>query len=256
MSNMWNALPKKFVNSTGMRFKLILPGVFMMGDNDLKNSRPVHKVEITEPFYLGVFPVTQREWKIVMGTNPSYFKGDDLPVENVSWYDCKQFINKLNVMEGNNVYRLPTEAEWEYACRAGSESKYCFGDDVTLLHDYAWFDENSDDMTHPVGTKKPNKWGLYDMHGNVWEWCQDVYDESYYEHSPSIDPQGPSKGKRRGFRGGSFYDPDLRCTSANRYGFPPDYSHEDIGFRVLRIVDDMNMNFYSFPTNQLTKKLM
>jgi len=110
----------------------------------------VHKVNIIKPFYIGVFPVTQGEWKTVMGTNPSYLIGDNLPVESVSWNDCQNFISKLNIIEGKKIYRLPTEAEWEYACRAGSQSKYFFGDDESLLHEFAWFDENSDDKTHSV----------------------------------------------------------------------------------------------------------
>lgn len=189
-------------NSIGMKFTLIPAGEFMMGSDEFDWGKPVHKVKINKPFYLGTYPVTQAEWKAIMGDNPSYFKGDDLPVERVSWDDVQEFISKLNEKEGTNKYRLPSESEWEYACRAGTTTRYSFRDSESKLGDYAWYAENSgsrppkkgycagydkDDWfslewnwkTHPVGQKKPNHYGLYDMHGNVWEWVQDKYHSDY-----------------------------------------------------------------------------
>ncbi|PIN66834.1 MAG: hypothetical protein COW69_00035, partial [Candidatus Huberarchaeum crystalense] len=221
------------------------------GANNWEKTRPVHKVNIIKPFYIGVFPVTQGEWKTVMGTNPSYLIGDNLPVESVSWNDCQNFISKLNIIEGKKIYRLPTEAEWEYACRAGSQSKYFFGDDESLLHEFAWFDENSDDKTHSVGEKKPNKWGLYDMHGNVWEWCQNGYKKSYRDNESYLEPIDSF----RVFREGSFYDPYIRCLSSNRYGFQPDYFHASIGFRILMSKDDTYLYTDSITLNKGNKNL-
>jgi eukaryotic-like serine/threonine-protein kinase len=145
-----------------------------------------------------VYEVTQGEYERVMGTNPSHFKGDPrLPVETVSWQDAMTFCERLSALpaerSAGRVYRLPTEAEWEYACRAGSTTIYSFGDSEGSLGDYAWYDSNSGSKTHPVGQKRPNAWGLYDMHGNVWEWCSDWYDGSYYASSPVDDPTGPVK---------------------------------------------------------------
>ena len=132
-----------------------------------------HRVTLTKGFYMGATEVTQSQWKAIMGNNPSYFKGDNRPVEKVSWDDCQEFIRELNLQEGGNKYRLPTEAEWEYTCRAGTTTRFCFGDSESRLGDYAWYSSNSSSKTHPVSRKKPNVWGLYDMHGNVWEWCED-----------------------------------------------------------------------------------
>lgn len=145
-----------------MKFTLIHAGEFLMGSEENDWEKPSHKVKITNPFFLGTYPVTQREWKAVMSDNPSRFKGDDLPVESVSWDDAQKFIKKLNAKEGTNQYRLPSEAEWEYACRANTTTRYSFGDDESRLGEYAWYAKNSDHKTHPVGQKKPNSWGLYD----------------------------------------------------------------------------------------------
>ncbi len=210
----YDALPLKFENSVGMEFVLIPAGEFMMGSPEGEgdyDERPQHKVIITRPFYMQTTPVTQAQWKKVIGRkflrrtkNPSYFKGDDLPVERVSWKDAQRFLEKLNQKEQKGRYRLPTEAEWEYACRAGSATKYSFGNDEGRLGEYAWYDKNSGGKTHPVGQKKPNAWGLYDMHGNVWEWCSDWYDKDYYRNSPSRNPKGPTNGRYRVLRGGSW----------------------------------------------------
>ena len=134
---------------------------------------------------MGKYPVTQKQWKKVMGNNPSNFKGEDRPVESVSWEDVQEFVKKLNEKEGTDKYRLPSEAEWEYACRAGTQTRYSFGDDESKLNEYAWYDKNSGSETHPVGQKKPNSWDLYDMHGNVWEWVQDRWHDKY-KGAPSM----------------------------------------------------------------------
>ena len=173
-----------FINTIDMEFVLIQPGEFDMGSpaNEIgrgNDEGPVHHVKISEAFYLGKYEVTQKQWHEVMGNNPLYFKGDDLPVERVSWDDVQDFIKKLNEKEGTNKYRLPTEAEWEYAARAGTTTRYSFGDDDSKLGEYAWYSENSGHKTHPFGKKVANPWGLYDVHGNVWEWVQDEWHDTY-----------------------------------------------------------------------------
>ena len=167
-----------FHNSIGMEFVLIPSGSFVMGrdplfEEDRDDELPQHKVNISKPFYLGKYQVTQAQWVAVMEDNPSGFKGPANPVEQVSWNDAQEFIKRLNVKEGHNRYRLPTEAEWEYAARAGADTVYFFGNDENILPVYAWFIDNSRKTPHPVGKKRPNAWGLYDVHGNVWEWVQD-----------------------------------------------------------------------------------
>jgi formylglycine-generating enzyme required for sulfatase activity len=159
-----------------MSFVLIDKGSFPMGSsNGDEDARPIHTVHISKPFYLGKYEVTQREWQAVMGTTPSNFQGDDLPVESVSWDDVQAFIAKLNDRVEGQPYRLPTEAEWEYAARAGKTTDYSFGDDVGELGKYAWYEDNAGGKTHPVGQRGPNSWELCDMHGNVREWVQDWY---------------------------------------------------------------------------------
>ncbi len=158
-------------------FCRIPAGTFLMGEQGKQ-----HQVTLTKDFYMARHPVTQALWQTIMGNNPSNFKGENHPVEMVSWEDVQEFITNLNERTGENRYRLPTETEWEYACRSGSPGAYCFGDDESLLGGYAWYNTNSDSKTHPVGGKKPNSWGLYDMHGNVWEWCQDWYGD----YSPGL----------------------------------------------------------------------
>jgi len=169
-----------------------------------------------------------------MEDNPSEFKdvSDDCPVENVSWEECQGFIKRLNLMEGTGSYRLPTEAEWEYACRAGSTTCFCFGISESGLNAYAWYDKNSKGRTHPVGRKKPSAWGLYDMHGNVWEWCQDWYGD--YPSGSVTNPIGPSSGSNRVVRGGSWLNPASGCRAANRAVNSPERGCNYIGFRLLR----------------------
>ena len=230
-------LAKTYRNSIGMEFVLIPAGTFMMGsptsEEGRGNDETQHQVRISQGFYLGKYEVTQGEWEAVMGSNPSYFKGNPkLPVEQVSWNDVQEFIRKLNEREGREVYRLPSEAEWEYACRAGTS-----GDYAGNLDAMGWYDKNAGGKTHAVGEKSPNGWGLYDMHGNVWEWCEDWYEESYYQKSPSEDPRGPSEGSGRVIRGGGWGSDAVSCRSAYRNIFVPGSRSVSLGFRLLRIGD-------------------
>ena len=208
----------RLTNSIGMRMRLIPPGSFLMGSPPSEGNRwddeTQHPVTIDRPFYLGVCQVTQAQWQAVMGNNPSRFKGDDRPVEQVSWNDCQEFCRRLSEREGK-TYRLPTEAEWEYACRAGTTTAYYFGDDAASLAEYAWFWENSDSQTHPVGQKKPNAWGLHDMHGNVWEWCADWY-RPYQREVEAAEEQNPFRGSFRVYRGGSWLNGASGCRAAYR----------------------------------------
>ncbi len=219
-----------------MELVLIRPGSFMMGDDksDQKDEKPAHKVTITKPFYMGKYEVTQEQWQALMGSNPSQFKGPKNPVEQVSWEDCQGFLKKLEekLAASSMKCRLPTEAEWEYACRAGSATKYSFGEEEAKLGDYAWFSGNAGAKTNPVGQKKPNAWGLYDMHGNVYEWCADWHGEAYSSQSSPEDPTGPSSGSSRVLRGGSWTYGASRCRSARRTRFTPTYRDFTYGFRV------------------------
>ena len=221
-----------------MEFVLIPAGEFLMGSDKRKDPEardeetPLHRVTISRPFYLGKYAVTQDQWEAVMESNPSKFKGRSNPVETVSWDEVQEFIRRLNIQEGNGCYRLPTEAEWEYACRGGTTGVYSFGDNAGSLGHYAWYADNSGEKPHPVGQKRPNAWGLYDMHGNVWEWVQDWYCRDYYSDSPSSDPRGLSSGSYRVRRGGCWYSVEKSCRSANRYYFTPDYRYDVLGFRL------------------------
>ena len=227
---------KRITNSIGMAFVRIPAGSFTMGSNNGDSyEKPVHRVTISRSFYMQTTEVTQAQWKSVMGNNPSRFKGDNLPVERVSWNDAQEFIKRLNRKEGASKYRLPTEAEWEYAARAGGTGAYCFGNDRGRLGEYAWYSSNSGNETHHVGTKKPNGWGLYDMHGNVWEWVQDWFGKGYYSSSPNTDPRGPSSGTTRVNRGGSWDLGARCCRSAFRNGYGPGLTNDDLGFRVARV---------------------
>jgi formylglycine-generating enzyme required for sulfatase activity len=218
----------------GMGFVRIPAGEFLMGDRKESDAKP-HTVRISRPFDLGKYEVTQAQWEAVMGNNPSRFKGHpNRPVEGVSWKDAQEFIRRLNVKEGKTQYRLPTEAEWEYAARTGMTTAYSFGNDASQLGDYAWYTENSKKRTHPVGQKRPNAWGLHDMHGNVWELVQDMY-EPFKTAETVTDPQGSSSGTCPVIRGGGFNSDAGICRSTTRRtscSFAPG----GIGFRLLRMV--------------------
>jgi formylglycine-generating enzyme required for sulfatase activity len=209
-------------------FVRISAGEFSMGStNGDSDEQPVHRVRISREFEMGKYEVTQAQWEAVMGNNPSNFKGPDLPVETVSWDDVQEFISKLNQSDNKYQYRLPTEAEWEYAARAGSTGDYA-GD----LDAMAWYSNNSGNTTHPVGQKQANAWGLHDMHGNVWEWCQDWYGP--YAEGVVTDPQGPSSGSYRVARGGGWPSPAQRCRSAYRGNAAPGARRNLLGSRLVR----------------------
>jgi formylglycine-generating enzyme required for sulfatase activity len=239
----WSQRPRpaseaRLTNSIGVEFVLIPAGTFMMGSPDsdaeaYEDETPAHRVTISQPFYLGQYAVTQGQWEAVMGTNPSEFTGDrNRPVEQVSWEDTQEFIRRLNTREGGARYRLPTEAEWEYACRAGSHIAYSFGNGPHQLDAYGWYEGNSGNQTHPVGQLAPNAWGLYDMHGNVWEWVQDWF--GVYAPGPVTDPEGPTSGSDRVLRGGSWNGDASSCRSAYRVDWPPGLRDCGLGFRLLR----------------------
>ena len=235
-------------------FILVEGGSFMMGSNDGdSDEKPIHEVTVSS-FWISKYQVTQREWQEVMGSNPSDFKGDNLPVEKVSWYDAIEYCNKRSIKEGltpcysgsgdniicnwnANGYRLPTEAEWEYAARGGNKSRGYEYSGSNTLGDVAWYVGNSGSKTHPVGQKSPNELGIYDMSGNVWEWCWDWYDSSYYSKSPKRDPRGAASGGNKVLRGGSwrnFYD--YFCRVAGRDYFTPTVRRNIVGFRVSRAI--------------------
>ncbi|MEW6745334.1 MAG: formylglycine-generating enzyme family protein [Planctomycetota bacterium] len=199
----------------------------------------LHEVTLSRGFWLGRYEVTQAQWEAVMGANPSYYPGSQRPVETIGWGDVEDYLLIRNASSSGGTYRLPTEAEWEYACRAGTTTRYYWGDDadLTAIEDYAWFTDNSNEETHPVGEKLPNAWGLYDMTGNVDEWCQDWYGE--YPDGPVTDPQGPDSGDMRVIRGGDWGIGARGCRSACRFtnGPTPDQAFEALGFRLLRTQD-------------------
>jgi formylglycine-generating enzyme required for sulfatase activity len=218
-----------------MQLVLIPAGKFVMGAPGSETGRdydegPQRRVAISSSFYIGVTEVTQDQYAAIMGENPSKFSGLSNPVEQVSWEDAVAFCKALSKKTGQTV-RLPTEAQWEYACRAGSKTRFSFGDDDRDLGAHAWYKDNSDWKTHPVGKKKANAWGLYDMHGNVTEWCSDRYAESYALLTTE-DPQGPDGGKYRVHRGGEWLSNPAHCRAADRYRSTPDFQSVATGFRV------------------------
>jgi formylglycine-generating enzyme required for sulfatase activity len=225
---------KVLTNSIGMKLAYIQPGEFQMGSNDQDNEKPIHTVTITKGYFMGIYEVTQEQYQKVMGINPSAFKGSNLPVENVSWNDAVDFCKKLSQKEGK-TYRLPTEAEWEYTCRAGTTTKFSFGDDESQLGDYAWYQQNSGYKTHPVGEKKPNAWGLYDMQGNVWEWCLDWYAKNWYSKGPAENPLNERYGDKWGrvLRGGSWFFISSFCRVSFRGYYGPYGRSHFFGFRVV-----------------------
>jgi formylglycine-generating enzyme required for sulfatase activity len=247
------AAGQAWTNSIGMVFVPIAAGSFQMGSdaNDSEaaaNEKPKHGVTISKPFLLGKFEVTQAQWEAVMGSspftldrsNPFYnlpgmaarITKPDHPA-TVSWNDAQDFIKRLNQKEGHARYRLPTEAEWEYAARAGTTTAYSFGDDAKQLGRFAWFGEDfTSGGSHPVGRKPANPWGLHDIHGNAWEWVQDRYADGYGTSAPQVDPSGPSTGSGREVRGGSWHSTAGGWRSAFRKEYAPDYRGISIGFRV------------------------
>jgi len=270
--------PKQIDNSVGMKLVLIPSGEFTMGsatsESQADDDERQYQATITKPFYMGVTEVTQGQYQKVMGTNPSSFKdaqdperSANMPVEQVSWEDAVEFCRRLSLMpnekQSNRVYRLPTEAQWEYACRAGQKGPFGFDSATNELGQFAWFADNSGDKpldsnrvwketkedldeylkvlknnrcrTHAVGKKKPNAWGLYDMHGNVWEWCADWYGD--YPKGQASDPAGPQKGTDRVVRGGGFHFQSQDCRSAERLGSFPSNRVDDLGFRVVVVID-------------------
>jgi formylglycine-generating enzyme required for sulfatase activity len=220
-------------NGVKMDFVFIPAGTLLMGDDKGdKDERPAHKVTIAKPFYFGKYEVTQEQWQALMGENASLFKGARNPVESVSWDECQTFLAKLGEKFPGKKFRLPTEAEWEYACRAGTKTRFSFGDDEEQMRKYGWCLLNSVGSTSPVGKKLPNPWGLYDVHGNVWEWCQDWYGP--YDKADPKDPTGPATGEFRVVRGGSWFkDMPSNLRSAARYRAKPDTYYHNVGLRVL-----------------------
>ena len=208
-------------------------GTFRMGatseqGSEISDEKPVHSVTLSG-YYIGKTEVTQALWQAVMGSNPSYFEGDGLPVEQVSWDDCQKFIRKLNSLTGQN-FRLPTEAEWEFACRGGNNSRGYKYSGSNYIDNVAWYDGNSGDKTHPVATKSPNELGIYDMSGNVWEWCADWYGD--YSSGRQTNPKGPYDGSSRVYRGGSWYYYARHCRSSDRFSNIPTIRNYDLGLRL------------------------
>jgi formylglycine-generating enzyme required for sulfatase activity/predicted Ser/Thr protein kinase len=242
------AEPKEITDSIGMKLVLIPAGEFSMGASvsqySFDDERPQHTVRITKAFYMGVHEVTQQQYQVIMETNPAYFFGDNRPVESVSWDEAQEFCRRLSLKEGH-TYRLPTEAEWEYACRAESETEWHFGDKSARLSDYAWSSVNSGGSTHDVGLLKANRFGLFDVYGNVSEWCQDWFGFTYYAKSSTLNPKGPdgqdaSKlGNMKVVRGGSYDSTKATCRSAYRGTATRSMTirnPKQTGIRVVRVV--------------------
>jgi formylglycine-generating enzyme required for sulfatase activity len=244
---------KRFVTASGIEMALLPGGQFTLGDDrGEEDEKPAHRVRLS-PFSIDTSEVSQEAFQKIMGRNPSKWVGADKPVERISWHVAIQFCNMRSLKEGLRAcydlktmqcdftadgYRLPTEAEWEYACRAGTATGWSFGDDAAALARHGWFKANADKHTHPVRQKEPNPWGLYDMHGNVAEWCHDFYRERY-DPGEQVDPQGPATGEERVLRGGSFNSNDENCRSAARGSAPPGladtcFGYEAYGFRCVR----------------------
>ena len=232
---------------TGMEFVWVPGGYFQMGSNNGdSDEKPLHKVCV-DGFWMGKYEVTHGQWQKLMGSNPARFKkGDNYPVKQVSWNDCRDFIKKFNARSGTD-FRLPTEAEWEYACRAGSKTKYSWGDRISCekamygngvfcrnCKDYVRKKGLNGDCSAPVGSYAANAFGLYDMHGNVWEWCADWYNENYYYGNSFVsNPTGPSSGSYRIFRGGGWRNPPWYLRSANRGRYGPEHRLNGLGFRLV-----------------------
>ena len=249
--------PPQEETAAGVEMILVPGGPFEMGSAQQREiDEPLHQVYVA-PFYVDKYEVTQAEYERVMGTNPSRWKGAKNPVEQIRWTNAVEYCNARSRLEGlqpaydpqtwecdfqADGYRLPTEAEWEYAARAGTNTEYFFGDGHAQLKDYAWFKENCTRRPRPVGSREPNPWGLYDVYGNVWEWCHDFYGEDYYRASPERDPQGPAEGENRVVRGGCWNSRPDECRSAYRNYEDPGYTdtcfgkdiHGFVGFRCVK----------------------
>ena len=224
---------------SGVSFDMVKvqAGSFTMGatsemEDPFNDEKPIHRVTLTNDYYIGKTEVTQALWRIVMGDNPSCIKGDNHPVENVTWYDCREFISRLNSMTGRD-FRLPTEAEWEFAARGGNKSNHYQYSGSDKLGDVAWYDENSGGKTHPVATKLPNELGIYDMSGNVWEWCSDWFE--YYDCISEINPTGPNNGTLHVLRGGGCDDEMWKCRSSYRDNTDPFNCGRDLGLRLVLV---------------------
>jgi formylglycine-generating enzyme required for sulfatase activity len=254
------AYPKEIKGPLGIEFVLIPAGTFVMGcngrDRDCRNyETPEFKVTISKPFYMSKYEITQAQWEAVDGEdgNTSTFQGKTHPVENVTWGEVSMFIYILNNSESVLKYRLPTEAEWEYAARAGTTTKYWFGDDAAGLDESAWFDDNAEEQTHPVGQKKPNPWGLYDMYGNVAEWVGDWYDHPEGRRrvkSYEIDPHGPDNLPLNTFdhvfRGGDWNSTARTLRSSYRNSMSSKEADDTIGFRLVFIPDERDSAKYAY----------
>ena len=239
--------PKNLTNSLGMKFVWIPPGNFVMGspkEEKERNANEIqHMVKLTKGFYMSIYTVTQEQWQAVLGNNPSGFKGEkNLPVEMVSWDDCQEFIKKLREKD-KKPYRLPTEAEWEYCCRAGTTTPFFFGETISTEQanyngDFIYGTGKKGvyrKKTMPVGSFSANAFGLFGMHGNVWQWCQDWYGE--YPQKDVVDPQGPDAGQYRVLRGGSWLNYPVHCRSAFRHGYVPGHRNSSLGFRLCFSVE-------------------
>jgi formylglycine-generating enzyme required for sulfatase activity len=245
--------PKEVTTPSGIKMVLLPGGTFTMGDDDGEVDEPEHEVTVS-PFYVDKYEVTQEEYERVMGANPSKVKSKRNPVEQIRWSDAVRYCNARSEAEGlepaydlrtwtcrfeANGYRLPTEAEWEYAARAGTDTAFAFGDSADAAPQYAWFEANARGKPKPVGVRKANAWGLHDMHGNVWEWCNDFYKVDYYAESPGEDPKGPDAGEKKVLRGGCWNSSADACRSAYRYNENPAYTdacfgYDIYGFRCVR----------------------
>ncbi len=224
-------------DANGMEFILIPPGRFLMGTpfaaDVSEDEMPQHEVVISQPFYMGRYEVSQGEWEAVMRNNPSEFKGADRPVDSVSWEEVQTFLAKLNERAGATLYRLPTEAEWEYAARAGSTTSRYWGDDSAAMERHAWFAGNSGKRSRPVGQLQANAWGLHDMLGNVWEWCQDWYSPKTYANGKVTNPQGAAEGSSRVIRGGGWNSYASHIRSAYRFELNPAHRRRNLGLRLV-----------------------
>ena len=232
LSSALSPLVTSFTLAKGIALEMVwIPaGVFQMGDSAFG---PVHRVEL-DGFWMGKYEITQAQYECITGKNPSRFKGANHPVEQLNWTSATDFCQKLKSKTGK-TFQLPTEAQWEYACRAGGRTRFAHADSESGLGDYAWYSGNAENKTHPVGGKLPNAFGLHDMIGNVYEWCSDWYEDKYYSKSPGRNPPGPRVGECRVLRGGAWSVDPSYCPPAYRSATPPTFSRFHMGFRVVWI---------------------